>query len=125
MNNITLNVDAQTLATILLGLRAVALILIGAVLIRQIQNIRKLRTDYPAVRLVVLILTITLFAGQFIPILLDSIVAFGSNYSGRSTNPNIIGAGYALNNALKDVIIGALLVFLYFRPGASKLKSDR
>lgn len=124
LQEMTINVDAQTLAGILLGLRVIAVILIGAVLIRQIQNIRKLRTDYPAVRLTVLILTIVLLVGQLIPVLLDSIVAFGSTYAGRSANPNIIGASYAVNNAVKDVIIGALLCFLYFRPGASKLKTS-
>lgn len=119
----TINVDAQTLAAILLGLRVLATALIGAVLYRQIQNLRKLTTDYPAVRYTVLILTIVLLVGQIIPVLLDSIVAFGSTYQGRSTSPNIIGASYALNNAIKDVIIGLLLCFLYFRPGASRLKS--
>jgi len=118
----TINVDAQTLASILLGLRVLATVLIGAVLVRQIQNLRRLSTDYPAVRWTVFILTVVLLVGQIIPVLLDSIVAFGSNYSGRSTSP-IIGASYALNNAIKDVIIGLLLCFLYFRPGASRLKN--
>ncbi len=125
MLDTTINVDAQTLAAILLGLRVIAVILISAVLYRQIVNLRTLKTDYPAVRYTVLILTVVLLVGQIIPVLLDSIVAFGETYAGRSTSPNIIGASYAMNNAVKDVIIGLLLCFLYFRPGAGKLKSDR
>jgi hypothetical protein len=123
LREMTVNVDAQTLAAILLGLRVLAVILITSVLVRQIHNLRRLRTDYPAVRVTVLILTIVLLIGQIIPVFLDAIVAFGSTYSGRSTNPNVIGASYAINNAVKDVIIGALLSFLYFRPGAARLKT--
>lgn len=122
LQEIAIGVDAQTLAILLLGLRIIAVGLIGAVLYRQIHNLRNLQTDYPAVRWTVLLLTLVLFIGQIIPIALDSIVAFGETYAGRSTNPNVIGASYALNNAIKDVIIGTLLVFLYFRPGATRLK---
>lgn len=122
LQQLAIGVDAQTLAIILLGLRVFAVILIGTVLYRQIKNIRTLKTDYPAVRWTVLILTVTLFVGQLIPIILDTIVAFGSSYAGRSTHPNVIGASYAINNAVKDVIIGLLLVFLYFRPNATRLK---
>lgn len=123
LNRATIHVNPQTLAAFLLGLRVMATVLILAVLIRQIKNLRSLSTDYPAVRWTVFILTVVLLVGQIIPVLLDSIVAFGSTYAGRSTNPNIIGASYALNNAIKDVIIGLLLCFLYFRPGAARLKT--
>lgn len=115
-----MEVNAQTLALILLGLRFIAVGLIVSVLIRQIINIRTLTTDYPAVRFTVLVLTIVLLAGQLIPIFLDSLVVFGSGYAGRSSTPNLLGASYAFNNALKDVIIGSLLAFLYFRPNISK-----
>lgn len=110
--------DAQTLAILLLILRIIAVILIVAVLIKQIHNIRKLYTQYPAVRYTVLLLTIVLLAGQIIPIMLDAIVAFGQTYPGRSRMPNLLSSSYALNNAIKDVTIGALLAFLYFRPRA-------
>lgn len=114
--------DAQTIATILLALRVLAVMLISAVLYRQIINLRTLKTDYPAVRYTVLILTVVLLFGQAIPVLLDTVVAFGSTYSGRSATPNLLGVSYSLNNAIKDVIIGLLLCFLYFRPGATRLK---
>lgn len=116
--------NAQTIASILLALRVLAVILIGSVLWRQIINLRTLKTDYPAVRYTVLILTIVLLVGQAIPVLLDTVVAFGGIYSGRSAHPNLLGVSYSLNNAIKDVIIGLLLCFLYFRPGAGRLKSD-
>ena len=123
LTNLTVGLDAQTLGTILLAERIVAVILITAVLIRQIQNLKRLQTDYPAVRWTDFILTLVLLVGQFIPVLLDTIVAFGSTYPGRSTHPNLIAASYSINNATKDVIIGLLLCFLYFRPGASRLKN--
>lgn len=116
----TLNVDPITLASILLGMRIVALILIGAVLTRQIRNLRRLQTEFPAVRWSIFILTVVLFLGQFIPILLDASVALLGGSGGRSANPSLLGASYAINNATKDVIIGVLLCFIYFRPGATR-----
>jgi hypothetical protein len=110
--------DAQTLAIFLLILRLIAVGLIVTVLVRQIRNIRNYATDYPAVRITVLLLTLVLLFGQFIPVLLDSIVAFGQTYPGRNRTPNLLASSYALNNAIKDVSIGALLTFLYFRPRA-------
>lgn len=125
MNLTEINIDAQTLAAILLGLRIIAITLISIVLWRQIKNIRTLHTDYPAVRWTVLILTLVLLIGQIIPVILDTVVAFGDVYPGRARNPNALGVGYALNNAVKDVVIGALLSFLYFRPGATRLVPPR
>ena len=109
--------DPQTLAAILLALRIIAAGLLIAVIVRQIHNLRNLRTDYPAVRMVVFLLTLTLLIGQIIPMILDSVVLLYGGYPGRAMNPHILGVSYAINNALKDVIIGALLCFLYFRLG--------
>lgn len=115
-----INIDATTLAAILLGLRVIAIFLISAVLIEQIKNMRRYATDYPAVRIVVFLLTLTLLVGQFVPAVLDAVVAFGESYPGRARQPNLLGVGYAVNNAIKDVVIGSLLAFLYFRPHATK-----
>ena len=112
--------DAQTLATFLLILRLVATGLSVSVIIRQIHNIRTLHTDYPVVRWTILILTVVLLVGQFVPIILDTVVSFGNLYPGRNPQPNILATSYSLNNALKDVIIGALLVFLHYRPGSNR-----
>lgn len=109
------NLDPNTLALILLGFRIVATGLIGAVLIKQIHNMRHLETDYPAVRITVFLLTLVLLIGQLIPMTLDAVVAFSDNMIGRHRNPNILSYGYAINNAVKDVTIGALLTFLHFR----------
>ncbi len=108
--------EAQTLALTLLGLRIVAVALLIAVIIRQIKRLRTLSTEYPIVRSAVFVLTLILLVGQAVPIVLDSVVAFGEIYAGRSTSPNPLAVAYAVNNALKDVIIGAVLVFLYYRP---------
>ena len=108
--------DAQLLAAILLGLRFVAVALLVAVIIRQIKQLRTTSTEYPAVRVTIFLLTIVLLVGQFIPILLDSAVAFGDSYTGRSANPAALPVLYSLNNALKDVVIGGLLMFLHYRP---------
>lgn len=112
--------DTQTLAAILLGLRIVAVILLVAVIVKQIMQLRTTSTEYPAVRVTIFVLTIVLLLGQFIPILLDAVVTFGSTYNGRASNPSLLPASYALNNAGKDVIIGALLAFLYYRPGKKR-----
>lgn len=112
-----MNIDAVTLASILLALRLIAATLLSAVLWRQIYNIRTKRTDYPAVRMSVFILTIVLLIGQLIPIVLDAVVIFGESYPGRNSTPNVLSSSYALNNALKDVVIGSLLAFLFFRTG--------
>lgn len=108
--------DTQTLAAVLLSLRIIAVILLVAVIIKQIKQLRTTSTEYPAVRVTIFVLTIVLLLGQFIPILLDAVVTFGSSYTGRSSSPSLLPTSYALNNAGKDVIIGALLAFLYYRP---------
>lgn len=108
--------DAQTLATVLLIMRVLAAIILAAVLVKQVINLRTTKTDYPGVRIAVFVGTIILFAGQFIPGLLDAVVAFGNYYGGRSQNPNPLGVAYALNNAGKDLVIGALLAVLHFNP---------
>lgn len=113
-------IEAQILATISLTLRLIAVGLIAAVIYRQIHNIRTLETPYKVVRMTVLILTMVLFFGQVIPIVLDTIVALGNLYPGRNPLPNLYAISYTVNNALKDVVIGALLVFLHYRPGSNK-----
>lgn len=113
--------DAQTIATLLLVMRLIAVVLLVAVIIKQIKNLRTLHTDYPAVRITVLVLTAVLLVGQFIPILLDAIVSFGGTYAGRRT-PAVLGVAYALSNATKDVVIGALLAFLHYRPNVRSKK---
>lgn len=107
--------DAQLLAIILLSLRIIAVGLLLAVIIKQIMQIRTTVTNFPAVRGAILVLTIVLLLGQILPIVLDSVVAFGSTYAGRNISPTSLNAGYSLSNATKDVVIGALLAFLYFR----------
>ena len=118
------NLDPQTLALILLIMRVIATILIGAVLVKQIKNMRTLATDYPAVRITVFLLTLTLLIGQLIPITLDSVVTFTDNLVGRHRNPNILSYGYAINNAVKDMVIGALLTFLHFRVSPPKRNKE-
>ena len=109
--------DAQTLALVLLIMRILAAIILFAVLVKQVINLRTTKTDYPGVRIAVFIGTLILFVGQFIPGLLDAVVAFGGNYTGgRSRTPNALGAAYALNNASKDLVIGVLLAVLHFNP---------
>jgi hypothetical protein len=108
--------DAQTLAIALLCLRILAVILLAATLIKQVKQLRTTTTDYPGVRIAVFIATIILFVGQFTPILLDTVVAFGSFYEGRSATPDVLPVSYSLNNALKDVVIGTLLAVQHYRP---------
>lgn len=105
---------AQILATILLILRLIALTMIGAVLRKQVKQMRTTTTDYPAIRKAIFLLTVVLFVGQFIPIILDTIVAVGGSYAGRRA-PELLGVAYSLNNALKDVAIGVLLLFIHYR----------
>lgn len=108
--------DAQTLATVLLCLRILAVILLAATLIKQVKQLRTTATDYPGVRIAVFVATIILFVGQFAPILLDAVVAFGSFYEGRNATPELLPVSYSLNNALKDVVIGTLLAVQHYRP---------
>jgi chromate transport protein ChrA len=108
--------DAQTLAIALLCLRILAVILLAATLIKQVKQLRTTTTDYPGVRIAVFIATIILFVGQFTPILLDAVGAFGSFYEGRSATPDVLPVSYSLNNALKDVVISTLLAVQHYRP---------
>lgn len=108
--------DAQTLATLLLVLRIIAVVLLAATIVKQVKQLRTTTTDYPGVRIAVFIATIVLFISQFIPILLDDVVAFGSFYQGRSSTPGLLPTSYSLNNALKDVIVGILLAVQHYRP---------
>jgi len=108
--------DAQTLATLLLCLRIFALFLLAATIVKQVKQLRTTTTDYPGLRVAVFIATIVLFVGQFIPIALDAVVEFGESYSGRSVNPAALPVSYSLNNAIKDVVIGALLAVQHYRP---------
>jgi hypothetical protein len=112
--------DAQTLAAVLLALRILAVILLAATLIKQVKQLRTTTTDYPGVRWMVFFATIVLFIGQFIPITLDAVVAFGDSYTGRSVNPAALPVSYSLNNAIKDVVIGALLAVQHYRPRSKK-----
>lgn len=112
--------DAQTLATILLILRILAVVLLAATIVKQIKQLKTTTTEYPGVRIAVFIATIVLFIGQFIPILLDAVVAFGSFYEGRNSTPGLLPSSYSLNNAIKDVIIGGLLFVQHYRPRRSK-----
>lgn len=112
--------DAQTFATLLLVLRILAVVLLAATIVKQIIQIKTTATDYPGVRWAVFVATIILFIGQFIPILLDAVVAFGSSYNGRALSPELLPVSYALNNALKDVLIGALLAIQHYRPRRNK-----
>jgi len=107
-------VDAQTQVSLLLAMRVIAAIVLFAVLVKQVINLRTTETDYPGVRWAVFAGTLILFLGQFIPALLDAVVAFGSFYEGRNRNPNILGSAYAFNNAGKDLVIAALLAVLHF-----------
>jgi len=108
--------DAQTLATLLLVLRIIAVVLLAATIVKQVKQLRTTTTDYPGVRIAVFIATIVLFIGQFIPILLDAVVEFGSFYQGRSSTPGLLPTSYSLNNALKDVTVGILLAVQHYRP---------
>lgn len=108
--------DAQSLAILLLALRILAVLLLAATIVKQIKQMRTTVTDYPGVRIAVFIATVVLFIGQFIPILLDAVVAFGSFYEGRNANPGLLPSSYSLNNALKDVVIGGLLAVQHYRP---------
>jgi hypothetical protein len=112
--------DAQSLAILLLCLRILAVILLAATIVKQIKQLRTTVTDYPGVRIAVFIATIVLFLGQFIPILLDAVVAFGSFYEGRNADPGLLPVSYSLNNATKDVIIGGLLFVQHYRPRRRK-----
>lgn len=72
-------------------------------------------TDYPFLRYGIFALTILLFLKQFIPIVLDAVVAFGGFYEGRVVAPDLLPASYAINNAVGDVLLGVLLAIQHFR----------
>lgn len=108
--------DAQTLAAILLALRILAVILLIATIVKQVKQIRTTRTQYPGVRIAVFVATIVLLLGQIIPIILDTVVVFGSMYPGRNPAPALLPSSYALNNAVGSVVIAALLAIQHYRP---------
>lgn len=108
--------DAQLLAILLLILRIIATVLLAATIVKQIKQLRTTATEYPGVRWAIFAATIVLFVGQFIPMLLDAVVAFGATYEGRSVEVATLPVSYSLNNAIKDVIIGGLLAVQHYRP---------
>lgn len=109
--------DTELIAAALLLLRIIAVLLLSAVLIRQIQNLRTLQTEYPGIRMVVFLLTLTLLLGQIYPIIQDARLLFSGGINEFMNPPYIQGVAYALNNGIKDVLCGVLLCFLYFRLG--------
>lgn len=108
--------NAQEQATVLLAIRVVAAIILFAVLVKQVINLHTTKTDYPKVRWAVFAGTLILFFGQFIPGILDAVVAFGNFYEGRNPRPKLLASSYAFNNAVKDLVMGALLAILHFNP---------
>lgn len=108
------------LAVVLLGMRVVATIVLVAVLIKQIINLRTKQTDYPVVRWGIFAATIILLLGQFIPITLDTAVAFFEGYEGRHRQPNLLSSSYALNNATKDLVIAGMLALMHYWPGRDR-----
>lgn len=107
--------EAAQLALLLILLRIIAVGLLTATLVQQIHRLRSTATEYPGVRLAVFSVTILLLFGQVIPIILDVSAAFGPTAI-RAADYKILGSAYAINNAVKDVLIGALLAVQYYRP---------
>lgn len=112
--------EAQSLATLLLALRILAVVLLVAAVLKQVHLIRYTTTKWPGVRIGIFIATLVLLLGQVIPIALDTIIAFGHTYQGRNLNPELLNKAYSLNNAVKDVVIGGLLAIQYYRPRNDK-----
>lgn len=108
--------DSQTLAITLIALRIIAIILLVATIVKQVDRLRTTTTEYPGVRIAVFAATVILLVGQIIPmmVLLDMIEA--AQCVGCNNSLDALSTGYAVNNVTKDVIMGALLAVQHYRP---------
>lgn len=105
--------DPQGLAIFLLIIRFAAVCLFVAVVLKQINQIRTTQTEYQGVRVAIFAITLVLLYGQIAPMILDVAVAQGE--LGLEKTPGFLSLGYLFNNAIKDVIIGGLLLFIHYR----------
>jgi hypothetical protein len=101
------------LAAILLAAHLGSGFYIGNVLRKQFQLLRlPIDAQLKSFRLVLLLLSITIFVGNFIPILVDAPTALGQTL-GRPEHVKIISILYAVSNALTQLISAYMIHTLY------------
>lgn len=115
--------DIKTLATILIIFHLASAGFIGNVLHKQWGLFktcipRKLRNF----RRLLFALSLVIFAGNLVPILVDGITIFGG-VVGRTQHPKPISVAYALSNAATQMICAGLIWLLY-KMAENVLKSD-
>jgi hypothetical protein len=105
--------DVKNLALILLLLRIVAIFLLGLVINRQIELIRRNNPDYvQSTRKLMLSFSLALLVGNLIPFVVD-ILTLAVDIPRSSATVNVVGVVYSLSNAVTSVVYSLLLTILY------------
>lgn len=105
--------DTYIIASLLLAARLVSAALFLLVIIKQVRQIRYTATEYPALRMLLAILTVVLFVGQFVPIYFAGVFAIGE--WGQSETPDPLVIAYTATNALTYFIGSIVLFVIYYR----------
>lgn len=111
-------IDISILAWFLLALRIASDIIIGWVISLQLRFIRNKVPKYlRSMRIVLLLLSMGIFVGNAIPIVVDVITIFTDNSIGRSQSLGLYSVLYATSNALTAFISAFMVGLLYWLAG--------
>lgn len=103
--------DVKVIAAMLLVIRLLATLFIGAVLVQQYQLMKaQVSDDIGALRKVLMALAVIILLSHVIPIMVDIITLFG-NPLNRTVTP--IGVMYAFSNDFSGLIASLLLWTVY------------
>lgn len=105
--------DIRTLAGILLGFHIVSGIFMGLVIRKQWGLFaHDIEGKYRSLRKLLFILSLVIFAGNLIPIIVDGGTVIGQ-VVGRNPHPKAISVAYAVSNACVALISSILIWVLY------------
>lgn len=114
----------KVIATILLIERLISAAFITMVIRRQIALFKMAASDtLQNFRRVLFYLSLAIFVGNFIPILIDALT-IAANLEGRS-NPAPIGIAYAISNASTAMLSSIFVWVLYRMAAQSVFEEDR
>lgn len=103
--------DIKTIALTLLILRLIAVYFMSLVLKRQLGLLRdNYSPELRGTRIILFVLAMVIFVGNFVPILIDTLTIFGSV---ARSQPLTIGITYAYSNALTAAVAGITFWLLY------------
>lgn len=101
------------IALLLLLERLTAAGFLIAVIVKQIRQILTTATEYSALRITLMLLTVVVLMGQFVPILFDATVMVQE--WGDPDTPDALIISYTASNATASLLVSILLFVIYYR----------